>query len=647
MGQCLAALPGVDRMYTGLQRGIWLYLSDGILEGENVMFSELAQSYQLPFKSLTVYPSASDRTGWQMPDQDWREESLALGRSCLHYSYPQITAGDFLDFSRTGNRVRYEDKYFERRRALDALVLAECIADTGEFMDDIVNGVFLICEESGWQLPPHNSYIRDTPQLPLPDAVEPVLDLFACETGSILAAVSYLLGEKLDPISPFVRKRIQHEINNRIIRPYLERHFWWMGNGKEPMNNWTIWCTQNVLLSVFLTETEDEIRRKVFLKACKSVDYFLAEYGEDGCCDEGALYYRHAGLCLFNTLEILNAVTGDHFAGMYQETKIQNIASYIMNVHVQDKYYVNFADCSPVAGRCSAREFLFARRTGNKEMMQFAAEDFLAGLPDTLLLPAENNLYYRMQHGFAVKEIRFYAKEHSAPVKYQDIYYPSAGVFITRDDTYFLSVKAGDNGDSHNHNDTGSFTVYKNGLPLFIDVGVETYTRKTFSKDRYSIWTMQSAYHNLPTVNGCMQKDGEEYGASNAEVSFREESGQIQMDISSAYPEEAGLDSYIRKAVLTKGKEIRIKDTFCFSGKHTENTVVLSLMTYDQPVLVEQAETLSFLIGESGALQVSGGSLLEIEAIPVTDPRLQTAWQHEIYRILIKNIGTEFNLTIC
>ncbi len=41
-----------------------------------------------------------------------------------------------------------------------------------------------ICEESAWQLPAHNSYIRDTPQLPLPDTTRPIVDLFAAETGA-------------------------------------------------------------------------------------------------------------------------------------------------------------------------------------------------------------------------------------------------------------------------------------------------------------------------------------------------------------------------------------------------------------------------------------------------------------------------------
>ena len=67
-----------------------------------------------------------------------------------------------------------------------------------------------------------------------------------------------------------------------------------------------------------------------------------------------------------------------------------------------------------------------------------------------------------------------------------------------------LAAQGGTNGQSHNHNDVGNFVVYADGLPAIIDVGVETYTAKTFSSPRYGIWTMQSAYHNCPTIDGVM-----------------------------------------------------------------------------------------------------------------------------------------------
>lgn len=608
------------------------------------MFQEIAENINLPFCTFHTYPPITDRRAWSSADQEWLEASVRLGEQYLSCEFPPISASDFMDFVRTGNRIRYEDKYFSRRRMLNALVLAECAENKGRFLNDIINGIFFICEESAWQLPPHNSYQRNTPQLPLPDVTAPVLDLFACETGCILATIYYLMGSLLDTVSPFITKRIQHELQNRILTPYLNRQFWWMGNGKEPMNNWTIWCTQNILLITFLTSAEEALSRKVLTKACKSIDYFLDEYGEDGCCDEGALYYRHSGLCLFNSMELLNTVTGNAFQSLYQNRKIQNIAAYILHVHVEDPYYVNFSDCSPVAGRAGVREYLFAKRTGNEDMARFAAIDFKADLPNSLLLSDEINLFYRLQHACSVREIK--AADTTVPVVHTDIYYPSTGLFIVRDEHRYLAVKAGDNADSHNHNDTGSFTIYKNGQPLIIDVGVESYTMKTFSSQRYEIWTMQSAYHNLPTINKIMQKDGESYRAEQVSYQLNSSFGEISMELAKAYPPECRLLYYRRHAKLTKGKVIEIEDQFEFSPEAApdQREVILSLMTYDKPAAGTASSSIE--LGTKGSIRLEGAVLYKIEEIPITDPRLMTAWKHEIYRILIRATAERIRLSI-
>ena len=58
----------------------------------------------------------------------------------------------------------------------------------------------------------------------------------------------------------------------------------------------------------------------------------------------------------------------------------------------------------------------------------------------------------------------------------------------------FLAAKGGHNGESHNHNDVGNYIIYVNGDAAICDAGVETYSRKTFSEERYTIWAMQSRY---------------------------------------------------------------------------------------------------------------------------------------------------------
>lgn len=45
-----------------------------------------------------------------------------------------------------------------------------------------------------------------------------------------------------------------------------------------------------------------------------------------------------------------------------------------------------------------------------------------------------------------------------------------------------LAAKGGFNNESHNHNDVGTFSLYVNTIPVFIDAGVGTYTKQTFGK---------------------------------------------------------------------------------------------------------------------------------------------------------------------
>ncbi len=133
----------------------------------------------------------------------------------------------------------------------------------------------------------------------------------------------------------------------------------------------------------------------------------------------------------------------------------------------------------------------------------------------------------------------------------RDVWLPGIQVMAARrkegsPEGFYLAAHGGHNAESHNHNDVGNFIVYCDGQPVIIDVGVETYTAKTFSSRRYEIWTMQSAYHNLPTVNGVMQGAGYEFAARDVAYRADDSSAQLSFDIAGAYPPEAGLQTWKR-----------------------------------------------------------------------------------------------------
>ncbi len=202
-------------------------------------FKDIAQAYAGTLKNYMPFPTVSDRNFWNTLPAFISDELKKQGLAAQKQTYPSLSATDYMNFLRNGNRVNFENAYFKRRHLINQLVLAECLENKGNFLDKIIDGIWCICEESTWCLPAHNSYIRNTPQIILPDVEKPVLDLFACETGALLATIVYLLKDSLNSVSTLIVDRIIHELRKRIINPYLSTHFWWMGNGDEPMCNWT------------------------------------------------------------------------------------------------------------------------------------------------------------------------------------------------------------------------------------------------------------------------------------------------------------------------------------------------------------------------------------------------------------------------
>jgi hypothetical protein len=185
----------------------------------------------------------------------------------------------------------------------------------------------------------------------------------------------------------------------------------------------------------------------------------------------------------------------------------------------------------------------------------------------------------------------------------------------------------------------GNFIVYADGYPAIIDVGVETYTAKTFSNRRYEIWTMQSAFHNLPTINGIMQKNGREYKAAGARYRVTEKSAAFSLDISPAYPEEAKVRSWLRTITLNRGKNIVIHDQYQLS--EATKYLQMTLMSWRKPVLdqtgvirlenLEEIQDLEPIVVRFDEKKF----MANVETIPLKDARIRSSWGKQLYRIVL------------
>jgi hypothetical protein len=205
----------------------------------------------------------------------------------------------------------------------------------------------------------------------------------------------------------------------------------------------------------------------------------------------------------------------------------------------------------------------------------------------------------------------------------------------------YVAAKGGHNAESHNHNDVGNFVVYVDGRPLLVDAGVETYTRKTFSAERYDIWTMQSAYHSLlPTIDGIQQAPGRSFAAGDTDYGADGLTARLSLDLAGAYPPEAKLKSWRRTITLHRGQDVEVVDGYELEEPADE--ITLSLLT---PCTVRLAAPGQVVLSEAplpderragrGVLSYDAERFaLTTEVISIADDRLGGVWGKELTRLV-------------
>lgn len=601
------------------------------------------------------YPTASEHEQWQQLPEKIKTAHIRQAEKHFHCDWVTPKASVFLEFSRTGNRSRYQNISFGRRQKLAELVIGECIEGKGRFLDDIVNGIWTICEETYWGIPAHLSLQKR--KFGLPDVKEPTVDLFAAETGMLMAWTVYLVGDELDKISPLIRERIVYEVERRIISVNLARDdFWWMGFHGQTVNNWNPWICSNWLTAVLLIENDPDRRVKSIRKIMRSLDNFLNPYPADGGCDEGPSYWMRAGGSLYDCLQLLYSVSGGKI-DLFDQPLIREMGKYIYRVHINDLYFINFADASAKLKANANLIYRYGKSIRDEKMMEFGA--FLAQKEHF------GNRYVRGNFGvlgrvlpalFTMK--RLLQVPAKAPLLL-DVWLPDLQVMSARSFSgskkgLYLAAKGGNNAESHNHNDVGNFIVYADGYPAIIDVGVETYTKKTFSAHRYEIWTMQSAYHNLPTVNGIMQKNGKEFKASAVQYSADDKKAVFRLDLARAYPAEAKLKTWRRTITLNRGKNVTIYDRY--ELEEAVKPVQMTLMSSRLPELQKGG---IIRLKNPDALQKRSPVFIHfdknkfnftMETIPIEDSHLRDSWGRQLFRILLtakqKTRKDEFTIRI-
>ena len=551
-----------------------------------------------------------------------RQSYIEYGEQFAGKAWESPSAQMFAEFKTNGNRTRYEQATFAKRRQLAALVMAEVAEGKGRFLGDIIDGLYSTMEETWWGIPAHygTKVMRTEDQ---------TVDLFNAETAGLVAWTRRALKTQLDSFSTLLTERIDREIERRILIPAVTTDYWW----KKAGMNWNPWICSNWLACVLFCEHDPVRRNEALAQIAQAMQCFYDAYPDDGGCDEGPTYWDRAAASLFECVELLEG-RGEKVEGRGEKVegreKLRLMASYCYSTYIADGYCLSFADSH---GNRLVQQpnvmFPFGLYIGDKTMQQFAAyvakekgfwEDAKTMYNDSGNYPTLGRELVFLSY------LDKFCNEKAEEPKLADTWMPRLQIFTAPRNGMYVGMKGGHNDESHNHNDVGSFVVYDGGQPILVDPGVGEYTSKTFSKERYEIWTMQSAYHNLPQINGCDQMAGKRFAACNV----KQKKGCLSLDIASAYPDSANVSRWTRTVRMDKQGSITLTDDYRL--RQWEAPTRLMFIAAAEPHLEKGR------IGIANRTVSFDASQLEASIEPLSnlfDPMMQSMWPNGLWRIVL------------
>jgi hypothetical protein len=513
------------------------------------------------------FPPVSEREFWSRIAAQKRLAGLLAefrdaARAAKGRPVPALPAALYMEFRRTGNRIDYEQPYFERRCTLEALVVTETLEHRGEYLDAVVEYLWSILGEYTWVLPAHafrgELFDHLPPELfagddPLPPPHLPFVDLFAAETAGYLAFTLRLLGDELAAYSANLVRAVREEIERRVIGPterYLDGFVSW-SRGKH---NWSPWCCSN-LLWVANEILTDDVRFTVLVRKLQTViDRYFDHYAVDGGCDEGPGYWQLSpGRCAFYAEGLRRASGGT--IDLFAMPKFRAMCDYIGYAWYAGKKFASFADFGGRHQVYTGMIRMLARRSGALHSLRMAHD-----------YEAANGLHRQGHTGMAMTLVELTegpvtaAEIAEIPEEFLHVY-PDSQQLHARSGSFYVAMKGGHNGESHNHNDVGQFVFGAGGRLAVADLGTATYTRETFGPRRYENWLQNGFGHNPPVFSGVPQSPGKEFRAGKFEVAGTPDCFTATCDLTPAYPAELGLVSCERRLHFD-GRKLTVTDSW-------------------------------------------------------------------------------------
>ena len=430
------------------------------------------------------------------------------------------------------------ESYFRLINQLEySALMALIYPDNEEYYKNLLQVVWAYCNEYSWApLGHYNDYYQRKPS----DYDPGLLDIFACSVGFSMAEIKHLFKERFPRL---LVDRMTAEIRRRTIEPYVNRKFFWETHD----NNWTAVCNGSVG-AVLMYEAPD-LYYKYQKRLHDAMECYLAPYRDDGMCVEGTAYWGF-GFGFFCNYAMLEREFTNGEVDWFKRDKVKAISTYIQRMYLQPKVVASYSDCN----------FKEVYWYGLAHMLRQVYPNDVQKLP-----MLDVNLFSYVHFSFGLRTFLYFKQENvTEKLENGSFYSENCAYFTKRTDNYGFTCKGGDNGESHNHNDVGSFILARNNKQILCDLGYPGPTAKTknyHGSDRYSNFNPSALSHNIPFFNGIPQ-DGVRREIVFAK--YNKENDSVSMDIKAGYGVET-LEK-AERIFYFKDDEIIMHDKFRFNA---------------------------------------------------------------------------------
>ncbi len=452
----------------------------------------------------------------------YQEQIRQLSESMRKRTMPETTEELFALFETTGNRLQYEDVYFERRKFLAIFGMASILFGRKEDKEKLEEIIGSVCAEECWALPAHVNRAWD-------GNWRVTVDLFACETAQTLAELV-----SLTEVSKETYHLVRQEIERRVFTPFFSSEpnygCWECGD-----HNWNAVCAGSIGSACLYLMQEDEKRLENCLKRiCHSLEFYLNGFREDGACMEGVGYFTYGMTYYVGFAEqLLRYTNGKN--DLFANEKLRKIAEFQQKMYFSGGRTVSFSDGDQQAKfRMGLTSYLAERYESVQVPREKLAAEFETDPCYRFMGLCRD--YFWTKNAKEKQEADSRQKEEvlqTEQVSRHDVLsFAQWSICESRNGVGF-AVKGGTNAEPHNHNDVGSFCYLVREEFLLTDLGAGEYTRDYFGEGRYGILCNSSEGHNVPILSGHLQQAGENYRASEFTADGK---GKTAVEFAGAYP---------------------------------------------------------------------------------------------------------------